>query len=114
MVGSFLTFAASSGTLMLGLYTLRSNGTIIRLLVTLMAKATSDKSTLKSKKKRLTKSGTLKNSPKVSTREAAITGTLKRYVGRDAAGRFVGSANEHMLRAWESIHKNNSRERKAS
>ena len=32
---------------------------------------------------------------------------------RDSAARFVERANEHMLRAWESIHKN-GKERKAS
>jgi hypothetical protein len=38
----------------------------------------------------------------------------KRYVRRDSTGRFVEVANEHMLRAWESIHKGSVRERKAS
>ena len=42
-------------------------------------------------------------------RVPAIAGTIK----RDSAARFVESANEHMLRAWESIHKN-GKERKAS
>lgn len=38
----------------------------------------------------------------------------KRYVRRDSTGRFVEVANEHLLRAWDSIHKNTVRERKAS
>ena len=42
-------------------------------------------------------------------RLSAIAGTVK----RDSAARFVESANEHMLRAWELINKN-GKERKAS
>lgn len=47
-------------------------------------------------------------------RESVTAGSDKRYVRRDSAGRFVEVANEHLLRAWDSIHKNTVRERKAS
>jgi hypothetical protein len=50
-----------------------------------------------------------------STKGVSVTaGRDKRYVRRDSAGRFVEVANEHLLRAWDSIHKNTIRERKAS
>jgi hypothetical protein len=41
-------------------------------------------------------------------------GTDKRYVRRNSDGRFIEVANEHMLRAWDSIHKTSVRGRKAS
>ena len=46
---------------------------------------------------------------KLAEQVAPDTGTVK----RDYAAGFAKSANEHMLRAWESIHKN-GKERKAS
>jgi hypothetical protein len=50
-----------------------------------------------------------------STKRVSVTaGSDKRCVRRDSAGRFVEVANEHLLRAWDSIHKHNVRERKAS
>ncbi|HBB87391.1 MAG TPA: hypothetical protein DC047_07225 [Blastocatellia bacterium] len=49
-----------------------------------------------------------------STKRVSVTARSdKRYVRRDSAGRFVEVANEHLLRAWNSIHKNTVRERKA-
>ncbi len=52
---------------------------------------------------------------KRSTKRVSVTARRdKRYVRRDSAGRFVEVANEHLLRAWDSIHKNTVRERKAS
>ena len=37
-------------------------------------------------------------------RTVVDTGTDKRYVRRDANGRFVEKANDHMERAWEKIY----------
>jgi hypothetical protein len=39
--------------------------------------------------------------------------SVTRAVKRDSAANLAESANEHMLRAWRSIHKN-GKERKAS
>lgn len=44
---------------------------------------------------------TLTGNDKSAKQVSLTTGTVK----GDSAGRFVESANEHMLRAWESIHK---------
>ena len=49
-------------------------------------------------------SQTLLNNGKSAKRVPAAGETVKRYGRSDSAGRFVESANEHMLRAWESIH----------
>ena len=43
--------------------------------------------------------------------QAVTKGNVERDVRRDSAGPFFESANQHMLRAWESIHKN-GKERK--
>ena len=37
-------------------------------------------------------------------RTSVVTGTDKRYVRRDAQGRFVEKANVHMERAWGKIY----------
>lgn len=46
--------------------------------------------------------------------QAVTKGNVERYVRRDSAGRFVESANEHMLRAWKLINRKGRRERRSS
>ncbi len=80
-----------------------------------MAKTISKRTRRESDKKRpAKKSGTVKRGARVSSKGTLVIGTTKRYARRDAEGRFVESANEHLFRAWKSIHGNGSRERKAS
>ena len=49
-----------------------------------------------------------------SVKRETVAPTEKRYVRRDSTVRFVEVANEHMLRAWDAIHRNSVKERKAS
>ena len=50
----------------------------------------------------------------VAVKRETLATTDKRYVRRDSTAQLVEAANQHLLRAWESIHKNSVKERKAS
>ena len=47
-------------------------------------------------------------------KDGIVHASEKRYVRRDSTGRFVEVANEHLLRAWNSIHRDSVKERKAN
>ena len=65
------------------------------------------------KRKTSGKTSSKQNSQAVKGNGAKRLSAIAETLHRDSAARFVESANEHMLRAWESIHKNGE-ERKVS